>query len=124
MHTRKALSGQYEINFSTRPLPSKEEAVAARVERQVRSIKEAMGTMAFEGYLGTVRAIKERPDGDVLLAAAPEVASMPSRGRRLPIHVAAWRGSTEICDLLIGTAMRHFPLCGSVLPQDTAGASL
>jgi len=69
LHTRKTLVNQYEINFEVRPLPSKEEAAQARVERQVRSIKEAMGTMAFEGYLGTVRAIKERPDGDVLLAA-------------------------------------------------------
>ena len=69
LHTRKALSGQYEIDFTVRPLPSKEEAAAARVERQVRAIKEAMGTMAFESYLDAVRAIKERPDGDVLLAA-------------------------------------------------------
>ena len=70
LHTRKTLVNQYEINFEVRPLPSKEEAAQARVSRQVRAIKEAMGTMAFEGYLGTVRAIKERPDGDVLLAAA------------------------------------------------------
>ena len=70
LHTRKTLAGQYEIDFEVRPLPTAEEAAAARVERQVRSIKEAMGTMAFEGYLGTVRAIKERPDGDILLAAA------------------------------------------------------
>ncbi len=69
LHTRKVLVNQYEIDFSTRPLPSKEQAATARVERQVRSIKEAMGTMAFEGYLDAVRAIKERPDGDVLLAA-------------------------------------------------------
>ena len=70
LHTRKVLTGQYEIDFTVRPLPSKEEAAAARVERQVKAIKAAMGTMAFEGYLGTVRAIKERPDGDILLASA------------------------------------------------------
>ena len=29
-----------------------------------------MGTMAFEGYFGTVRAIKERPDADILFAAS------------------------------------------------------
>ena len=69
LHTRKTLVNQYEINFEVRPLPSKEEAAAARVTRQVRAIKEAMGTMAFEGYLDAVRAIKERPDGDILLAA-------------------------------------------------------
>jgi ATP-dependent RNA helicase DeaD len=70
LHTRKVLASQYEIDFTVRALPTKEEAAEARVERQVRAIKEAMGTMAFEGYLGTVRAIKERPDGDVLLASA------------------------------------------------------
>ena len=33
---------------------------------------------------------------DVLLAAAPEVASMPSRGRRLPIHVACCNGACQL----------------------------
>ena len=82
LHTRKTLANQYEINFEVRPLPSKEEAAQARVERQVRSIKEAMGTMAFEGYLGTVRAIKERPDGDVLLAAAMRAFFLWDRMRK------------------------------------------
>lgn len=82
LHTRKTLANQYEINFEVRPLPSKEEAAQARVERQVRCIKEAMGTMAFEGYLGTVRAIKERPDGDVLLAAAMRAFFLWDRMRK------------------------------------------
>ena len=41
-----------------------------------------MGTMAFEGYLGTVRAIKERPDGDVLLAAAMRAFFLWDRMRK------------------------------------------
>ena len=82
LHTRKTLSGQYEINFTVRPLPSKEEAAAARVERQVRSIKEAMGTMAFESYLDAVRAIKERPDGDILLAATMRAFFLWDRMRK------------------------------------------
>ena len=82
LHARKALSGQYEINFTVRPLPSKEEAAAARVERQVRSIKEAMGTMAFESYLDAVRAIKERPDGDILLAATMRAFFLWDRMRK------------------------------------------
>jgi ATP-dependent RNA helicase DeaD len=82
LHTRKTLTNQYEIDFEVRPLPSKEEAAEARVERQVRAIKEAMGTMAFEGYLGTVRAIKERPDGDVLLAAAMRAFFLWDRMRK------------------------------------------
>ena len=82
LHTRKALSGQYEIDFTVRPLPSKEEAAAARVDRQVRAIKEAMGTMAFESYLDAVRAIKERPDGDILLAATMRAFFLWDRMRK------------------------------------------
>ncbi|MDP6931752.1 MAG: C-terminal helicase domain-containing protein, partial [Myxococcota bacterium] len=70
MSTRDVLEQQYEIPWEHRPLPTAEEAASSRVERQANAIRTAMGTMAFEGYLGTVRAIKERPDGDLLLAAA------------------------------------------------------
>lgn len=70
MHTRNTLTRQYGIEFVVKPLPTPAEADRARVERQVRSITRAIGTMAFESYLGTVRALKERQDGDMLLAAA------------------------------------------------------
>ena len=70
LNTRNTLEKQYEIAFEVRPMPTPEEATAARVDRQAKAIRKAMGTMAFEGYLGTVRAIKKRPDGDMLLAAA------------------------------------------------------
>ena len=82
LNTRNTLERQYEIPFEVRPLPSPEEAAAARVERQVRAIKEAMGTIAFEGYLGTVRAIKEREDGDILLAAAMRAFFLWDRMRK------------------------------------------
>jgi ATP-dependent RNA helicase DeaD len=90
LHTRKILERQYEIEFEYRPLPTAEEAAQARVARQVRSIKEAMGTMAFEGYLGTVRAIKERPDGDILLAATMRAFFLWDRVRK-----AEERGSAD-----------------------------
>jgi ATP-dependent RNA helicase DeaD len=70
IHTRNTLERQYEIAFEKREMPTPEEATAARVDRQAKAIRKAMGTMAFEGYIGTVRAIKKRPDGDLLLAAA------------------------------------------------------
>ena len=70
IHTRNTLEKQYEIAFEKREMPTPEEATAARVDRQAKAIRKAMGTMAFEGYIGTVRAIKKRPDGDLLLAAA------------------------------------------------------
>ena len=63
LHTRKTLANQYEINFEVRPLPSKEEAAQAR-RRQVRSIKEAMGTRPSRAT--SVRFARSgAPDGDV-----------------------------------------------------------
>ncbi|MFT4975435.1 MAG: ATP-dependent RNA helicase DeaD [Myxococcota bacterium] len=70
LHTRLTLERQYEIDFEVRPLPTAQEAAAARVDRQAKAIKKAMGTMAFEGYITTVREIKKRDDGDLLFAAA------------------------------------------------------
>ena len=41
-----------------------------------------MGTMAFEGYIGTVRELKKREDGDLLLAAALRAFFLWDRMRR------------------------------------------
>lgn len=68
--TRKVLETQFGIEFEERVMPTDEEASELRVERQVASIKSASGRTAFEAYLPLVRALKERPDGDVILATA------------------------------------------------------
>ena len=68
--TRKVLETQFGIEFEERKMPTDEEASGLRVERQVASIKKAAGRTAFEAYLPLVRALKERPDGDVILATA------------------------------------------------------
>jgi ATP-dependent RNA helicase DeaD len=68
--TRKTLETQYNMNFTTRVFPDPETIVAHRVERQAKQIREAMGSIIFESYLPTVRALKKHPDGDALLAAA------------------------------------------------------
>ena len=82
-NTRTTLTQRFEINFEERPLPTAEEAAQARLERQIKVIREATKTMAFEGYLGMVRALKQRPDGDVLLAAAMRGFFMWERQRRI-----------------------------------------
>jgi ATP-dependent RNA helicase DeaD len=82
MNTRNTLERQYEINFDVRPLPTADEAARIRVEDQARTIKEAMGTMAFEGYLSTVKAIRERPDADILFAAALRAFFLWNRMRK------------------------------------------
>ena len=68
--TRKTLETKYNMQFTLRTFPDPEVIVAHRVERQAKQIREAMGSIIFESYLPTVRALKERPDGDALLAAA------------------------------------------------------
>ncbi len=45
---------------------SSEEAAELRATREIRFLRAAMATMPFEGYLPSVRAIKERPEGDIL----------------------------------------------------------
>lgn len=82
LHTRLTLERQYDIEFEVRALPSAQEAAAVRVDRQATAIKRAMGTMAFEGYIGTVREIKKREDGDLLFAAALRAFFLWDRMRR------------------------------------------
>ena len=86
MNTRNTLQRQYEINFEERPLPTPDEAARIRVDHQARAIREAMGTMAFEGYLGTVRAIKERPDADILFAASLRAFFLWNRMRKAELE--------------------------------------
>ncbi|MEC7946286.1 MAG: DEAD/DEAH box helicase, partial [Myxococcota bacterium] len=68
--TRTTLEKQFEIDFVYKTLPTPEEAAKANVDRQAKVIREAARTIAFDGYLGTVRELKKRKDGDMLLAAA------------------------------------------------------
>ena len=81
--TRLVLERQFEIDFEKREMPTPDEANEARVERQVGVIKSAMGTTAFEGFLGLVRALKDRPDGDMLLATAMKGFFMYERNKRV-----------------------------------------
>jgi len=81
--TRTTLEKQFEIGFVYKSLPTPEEAAKANVDRQARVIREAARTIAFDGYLGTVRELKNRPDGDMLLAAALRGFFLWDRMRRV-----------------------------------------
>ena len=80
---RRLLETRHGIDFVVRELPDPEEAVRARVDRQARQIRDAMSTLVFEAYLPTVRALKERPDGDMLLAATLKAFFAWDRQRRM-----------------------------------------
>ncbi len=68
--TRQVLEKQHKIAFAVKALPTADESARLRTERFARLLKEASGTMAFESYRDTVRALRERPDADTLLAVA------------------------------------------------------
>ena len=80
--TRNTLVNVHKIPFDIRELPPAEEAVQRRVDRQAAQIKSAMSTMVFESYLPTVRSLKNRPDGEALLAAALRAFFQWDRERR------------------------------------------
>lgn len=82
LSTRKVLETQKGIHFEVRTMPDADEAVQKRVDRQARQIKEAMGSLVFESYLPTVRALLDRPDGHMLLAAALRAFFQWDRERR------------------------------------------
>jgi ATP-dependent RNA helicase DeaD len=82
LQTRKALETWHGIKFVVKELPDADTAVRYRMERQARQIRDAMGSLVFEAYLPTVRALKERPDGEALLAAALRAFFQWDRQRR------------------------------------------
>jgi ATP-dependent RNA helicase DeaD len=82
LHTRNLLERRHEIDFENRELPDAETAVKMRVERQAAQIKHALGTLVFESYLPTVKALLERPDGHMLLAATLRAFFQWDRQRR------------------------------------------
>lgn len=82
LSTRRILETQHNIPFEVRHLPDPETCVQHRVERQARQIRDAMSSLVFESYLPTVRALKERDDGEALLAAALRAFFQWDRARR------------------------------------------
>lgn len=70
LQCRKVLQRTYNIQFIEKPLPSREEALRMFVERHVEELKSVVGQVAYEGYLPMVQELKQREDGDALLAVA------------------------------------------------------
>ena len=83
--TRKTLVHKHGIEFTERTFPDPEEAVAKRVGRQAKRIKEGMGHLAFEAYVPTAKALMERKDGPMLIAAALRTFFQWDRQRRLGV---------------------------------------
>jgi ATP-dependent RNA helicase DeaD len=95
--THKTLTNKHNLNFTVRELPDVDTCVQQRVERQAEQIRSAMSSMVFESYLPTVKALKARPDGDALLAAALRAFFQWDRQRRID---ASGGGESSVRELL------------------------
>jgi ATP-dependent RNA helicase DeaD len=97
LSTRRTLESVHQIPFEVRALPDAEAAVRMRVDRQIEQIRGAMGTLVFESLMPLARALRERADGDVLVAAALRAFFPWDRTRRA--------SATDLPDP--GTALRE-----------------
>ncbi|HYD43429.1 MAG TPA: DEAD/DEAH box helicase [Anaeromyxobacter sp.] len=70
IHTLTALQKKYGIEFEERKLPTPEEARRIWTERHVAELKEAMSSSIFEAFIPLAQELKNRPDGEYLLAFA------------------------------------------------------
>ncbi len=81
--TRRTLENQHHIKFVEKAFPEPEECLRRRVDRQAEQIREAMGSLVFESYLPTARALMAREGGDALIAAALRAFFQWDRTRRI-----------------------------------------
>ena len=69
--TLSALEKKYGIKFETRMLPTPDEAKSLWTEKQMKELRDAMGSgAAFEAHLPLARDLSSHPDGQILLAYA------------------------------------------------------
>jgi ATP-dependent RNA helicase DeaD len=70
IHTLSALQKKYGIAFEEKKLPTPEEARHVWTERHVAELKDAMSSSVFEAFIPLAQSLRERPDGEWLLAFA------------------------------------------------------
>ena len=69
-HTLTALEKKYGIKFEDKKLPTPEEARRLWTERHVVELKEAMSASIFEAFIPLSQELRNRPDGEFLVAFA------------------------------------------------------
>jgi ATP-dependent RNA helicase DeaD len=89
IHTLSALQKKYGIAFEEKKLPSPEEARRVWTERHVAELKDAMSASVFEGFIPLAQAIKDRPDGEWLLAFALKYFFTHHRIEKVQDHLKA-----------------------------------
>jgi ATP-dependent RNA helicase DeaD len=70
IHTLTVLQKKYGIAFEERQLPTPEDARRIWTDRHVVELKDAMSSSIFEAFIPLAQELKNRPDGEYLLAFA------------------------------------------------------
>ena len=70
IHTLSALQKKYGIAFEEKKLPTPEEARKVWTDRHVAELKEGMSSSIFEAFIPLSQELRNRPDGDWLVAFA------------------------------------------------------
>jgi ATP-dependent RNA helicase DeaD len=70
IHTLTALQKKYGVVFEERKLPTPEEARKRWTDRHVAQLKEGMSASIFEAFIPLAQELRNRPDGDFLMAFA------------------------------------------------------
>ncbi|WP_248355439.1 DEAD/DEAH box helicase [Anaeromyxobacter oryzae] len=70
IHTLTALQKKFGISFEQKALPTPEEARKVWTERHVGELKEAMSASIFEAFIPLSQELRNRPDGEYLVAFA------------------------------------------------------
>lgn len=67
---KSTLEKQYGIVFEERTLPSAEEARKLWTDRMIAELRDGMGASVFEAFIPLAQELRNRPDGDFLVAYA------------------------------------------------------
>ncbi|HET8538233.1 MAG TPA: DEAD/DEAH box helicase [Anaeromyxobacter sp.] len=70
IHTLSALQKKYGIAFEEKKLPTPEEARKVWTDRHVAELKDAMSASIFEAFIPLAQELRDRHDGDWLVAFA------------------------------------------------------
>jgi ATP-dependent RNA helicase DeaD len=70
IHTLTVLQKKFGITFEERRLPTPEEARRLWTDRHVAELKEAMSSSIFEAFIPLSQELRNRPDGEYLVAFA------------------------------------------------------
>jgi len=70
IHTLSALQKKYGVVFEERKLPTPEEARKRWTDRHVAQLKEGMSASIFEAFIPLSQELRNRPDGEFLVAFA------------------------------------------------------